>query len=72
MLTMVGRFFPSKPAKPMGKLTLSYGVAQITAPAMAGMVAEATGSYTMPLFVAGFIMLLGMVFLTVLLFHKKY
>ena len=72
MLTMVGRFFPSKPAKPMGKLTLSYGVAQITAPAMAGMVAEATGSYTTPLYVAGFIMLLGMVFLTILQFHKKY
>jgi hypothetical protein len=72
MLTMVGRFFPSKPAKPMGKLTLSYGLAQITAPAMAGMVAEATGSYTKPLMMAGFIMLLGMVLLVILQFRKKY
>jgi len=72
MLTMVGRFFPSKPAKPMGKLTLSYGVAQMTAPAMAGMVAEATGSYTMPLYMAGFIMLLGMALLIALQFHKKF
>ena len=32
MLTMMGKFYPTKPAKPMGKLTLSYGVAQIAAP----------------------------------------
>ena len=72
MLTMVGRFFPSKPAKPMGKLTLSYGIAQITAPAMAGVFAETTGSYTMPLYMAGFIMLLGMGLLVILQFQEKY
>ena len=71
MLTMVGKFFPTKPAKPMGKLTLSYGVAQIAAPAMAGVVAEATGSYTMPLFLASGVMAVGMILLVVLLFHER-
>ena len=72
MLTMVGKFFPSKPAKPMGRLTLSYGIAQVMAPAMAGVFAEVTGSYTMPLYMAGLIMLFGMVLLVILQFQKKY
>lgn len=72
MLTMVGKFFPTKPAKPMGKLTLSYGVAQIAAPAIAGIAAEATGNYNMPLFMASIIMAIGMVLLVYLQFHKKH
>ena len=71
MLTMVGKFFPTKPAKPMGKLTLSYGVAQIAAPAMAGAVAEATGSYVMPLFMASGVMAIGMLLLVILFFHER-
>lgn len=65
-LTMVGKFYPTKPAKPMGKLTLSYGVAQVIAPAMSGMMAELSGNYNMPLFLASGIMLLGMLLLVVL------
>jgi predicted MFS family arabinose efflux permease len=72
MLTMVGKFYPTKPAKPMGKLTLSYGVAQIIAPAMSGMIAEATGNYSMPLVLAAVIMGIGMVLLLVLQFSQKY
>ena len=72
MLTMVGKFFPTKPAKPMGKLTLSYGVAQIAAPAMAGIAAEASGNYNMPLFMASTIMAFGMILLVYLQFHKKH
>ena len=72
MLTMVGKFYPTKPAKPMGKLTLSYGVAQIIAPAMSGMIAEATGNYSMPLILAAVIMGIGMVLLLVLQFSQKY
>lgn len=60
MLTMVGKFFPTKPAKPMGKLTLSYGTAQILAPAISGMMAEATGNYNTPLLMAGGFMAIGM------------
>ena len=72
MLTMVGKFFPTKPAKPMGKLTLSYGAAQIIAPAMSGMMAESTGNYNTPLILAAVIMGLGMGFLVWLMLHKKY
>lgn len=72
MLTMVGKFFPTKPAKPMGKLTLSYGAAQIIAPAMSGMMAEATGNYNTPLILAAVIMAIGMGILVLLRVHKKY
>lgn len=72
MLTMVGKFFPTKPAKPMGKLTLSYGVAQIAAPAMAGVTANVTGNYNMPLFIASGIMATGMMILVYLQFHKRH
>ena len=67
MLTMVGKFFPTKPAKPMGKLTLSYGTAQIIAPALSGMIAEATGNYNMPLILAGAFMSFGMILIYVLM-----
>jgi MFS family permease len=60
MLTMAGKFYPTRPAKPMGRLTLSYGVAQVVAPAIAGTMAEARGSYAEPLIGAAAVMLLGM------------
>lgn len=72
MLTMVGKFFPTKPAKPMGKLTLSYGVAQIVAPAMSGMMAEATGNYNVPLILAAVIVAIGMGLIVVLHLRKKH
>lgn len=72
MLTMVGKFFPTKPAKPMGKLTLSYGAAQIVAPAMSGMMADVTGNYNTPLMLAAAMMVLGMGILLVLKVHRKY
>ena len=49
---MAGRFYPTKPAKLMGKLTISYGVPQILAPTIAGYIASATGSYNGALFLA--------------------
>ena len=72
MLTMVGKFFPTKPAKPMGKLTLSYGAAQIIAPAMSGMMAEVTGNYNTPLILASVIMAMGIGILLMLKVHQKY
>lgn len=72
MLTMVGKFYPTKPAKPMGKLTLSYGVAQIVAPAMSGMIAETTGNYSMPLIFASVIMGVGMLLIVLLQVRKKH
>ena len=67
MLTMVGKFYPTKPAKPMGKLTLSYGVAQIAAPAIAGNLAETSGTYNGSLYIAAAIMAVGMIFLVILI-----
>lgn len=72
MLTMVGKFFPTKPAKPMGKLTLSYGIAQIIAPALSGIIAEATGNYNMPLIFAAIIMAIGMGLILILQIRKQH
>lgn len=59
-LSLIGRCFPENPAKAMARLTLSYGVAQIAAPAMAGYIAAATGSYRGALVVAAGVMAAGM------------
>jgi len=66
VLTLAGRFYPSKPAKLMGKMTLAYGVAQIIAPALTGNIAEITGSYDIGLWLASGFMLLGVVILVLL------
>lgn len=72
MLTMVGRFYPTRPAKPMGRLTLSYGVAQVIAPATAGSIAETSGSYASSLAAAAVVMLVGMAILWILMGMRKY
>lgn len=59
-LAIVGRHFPANPAKAMARMTLSYGVAQVGAPAMAGYIAKATGNYHDALIVT--IVLLGVGF----------
>lgn len=59
VLTMAGRFYPTKPAKMMGKMTISYGVAQILAPAITGWLARQSGFYTGGLWLAAGIMLIG-------------
>lgn len=59
VLTMAGRFYPSKPAKFMGKLTLTYGLAQVIAPALTGIMAQNAGSYDQGLYIAGGILSLG-------------
>lgn len=58
-LTMAGRYFPTSPAKMMGKMTLSYGLAQVIAPAAAGMLAQWSGSYQLSIMVSCGIMLVG-------------
>lgn len=66
VLTMAGRYYPSRPAKMMGKMTITYGVAQILAPAIVGRMAGVSGSYHDGLFLAagavsiGFLILLGL------------
>ena len=59
VLTIAGRYYPTKPAKMMGKMTVSYGVAQILAPAITGVLAEQSGSYADGLYLAAGVMVLG-------------
>ena len=59
VLTMAGRFYPTKPAKLMGTLTMSYGVPQIIAPTVAGYLASETGNYNGALYMASGFVLLG-------------
>lgn len=59
VLTMAGRLYPSQPAKIMGKMTISYGSAQIIAPALTGSLAAQLGSYNTGLWVAGFFVVVG-------------
>jgi len=65
-LTLIGRRFPANPAKAMARLTLSYGVSQMVAPAMAGYIASRTGNYHGALLVTAAVMLLGMALLGVM------
>ncbi|MCW8306452.1 YbfB/YjiJ family MFS transporter [Acidiphilium sp. PA] len=63
ILSIIGRLFPSNPAKAMARLTISFGAAQIIAPAASGMIAALTGSYRGALFMAAATMLVGMALL---------
>jgi hypothetical protein len=67
VLTMAGRYYPTRPAKVMGKMTISYGVAQIAIPAVTGLLAERSGSYSDGLYLATGIMVVG----TLLIFGLK-
>jgi len=58
-LTVIGRHYPQNPAKAMATLTLSYGVAQILAPAIAGTLARSSGSYQASLLLAAIAMTVG-------------
>ena len=70
-LTLIGRCFPANPAKAMARMTLSYGVAQIIAPAMAGYIATASGSYRGALVVTALVMGCGVVALQALIHEEK-
>ncbi|HPT49520.1 MAG TPA: YbfB/YjiJ family MFS transporter [Accumulibacter sp.] len=53
VLTMAGRYYPTRPAKMMGKMTLSYGAAQIIGPAVTGwLAARFGGGYAAGLYLA--------------------
>lgn len=66
VLTMAGRYYPTRPAKMMGKMTLSYGAAQIVGPAVTGWLAASLGSYAGGLYFAAALMVLGTLLLLVL------
>ena len=66
VLTMAGRYYPTRPAKMMGKMTLSYGTAQILAPALTGWLATRLGSYDAGLYLAAAVMVVGTILLLIL------
>jgi len=59
VLVMAGLYYPARPAKMMGKMTISYGVAQIAAPAVIGFIARVSGNYNTGFYLAAFTMLIG-------------
>ncbi|MCR8914784.1 YbfB/YjiJ family MFS transporter [Marinobacter panjinensis] len=63
MLAMVGRVFPENPSRPMSRLTFSYGIAQMLAPAVVGYLADVEGNYTNGLWLTLAVMALGVVML---------
>jgi predicted MFS family arabinose efflux permease len=63
VLTMAGNYFPTRPAKMMSRMTLSYGIAQIGAPALTGWLARTTGSYSVGLEFAAAVMAAGLILL---------
>jgi predicted MFS family arabinose efflux permease len=71
VLTMAGRYFPTRPAKMMGRMTLSYGVAQIIGPAIVGWLATRLGNYSIGLYLAGGVMVVGVVLLAILKLVEK-
>ena len=66
VLTMAGRFYPTRPAKMMGKMTISYGIAQIIGPAVTGWLATTLGSYAAGLYMAAAVMVVGTLLLVAL------
>lgn len=71
VLSIAGRYYPTRPAKMMGKMTISYGIAQIIAPAITGLLAEINGSYAGGLYIASGMMLLGSLFMLKLRFLES-
>ncbi|MFG6488575.1 YbfB/YjiJ family MFS transporter [Roseateles sp. BYS78W] len=60
-LALVGRRSPANPGKAMARLTLGYGAAQVSAPALTGRMVEASGSFDAALWLTAGVMALGMV-----------
>jgi MFS family permease len=65
-LALVGRRSPRNPGKAMARLTLSYGAAQVIAPALAGTMAQASGSFRGALWLTAAVLLAGMALLATL------
>jgi predicted MFS family arabinose efflux permease len=72
VLTMAGQYYPTRPAKMMGKMTLSYGVAQIAGPAITGWLGTRLGSYAAGLYLAGGAMVVAaLIFLMLRVVEKR-
>ncbi|MFG6468549.1 YbfB/YjiJ family MFS transporter [Roseateles sp. BYS87W] len=58
-LALVGRRSPANPGKAMARLTLGYGAAQVTAPALTGRMVEASGSFEVSLWLTAAVLATG-------------
>ena len=63
VLTMAGRYYPTRPAKMMGKMTISYGVAQIVAPFIIAILADGSENYSNGLYLSAAMMFIGTIFM---------
>ena len=66
-LALVGRRSPGNPGKAMARLTLSYGAAQVSAPALTGAMVHMSGSYRGALWLTALVLVVGMGLLAMLL-----
>jgi len=71
VLTMVGRYYPTRPAKMMGKISLFYGIAQIAGPAITAWLATVLGNYNAGLYFAAGVMVVGTLLLLLLKVVEK-
>ncbi len=60
MLTLAGQRFANNASAAMGKLTLSYGLAQILAPLLAGFLVQWSGNFRIMLLLSCLLLLVGM------------
>lgn len=58
-LSMIGRLYPENASKSMSHLTFSYGLAQVIAPALIGVIAEKNASFIGGLIITVVVMLIG-------------
>ncbi len=70
-LAMVGRLYPENSSRSMGHLTFSYGMAQVIAPALVGILAEKNDNFTDGLIITVVVMLIGIALLTRAVFILK-
>lgn len=70
-LALVGRRSPANPGKAMARLTLGYGAAQVSAPALTGRMVEASGSFHAALWLTAAVLALGMVTLAAVLREQR-
>ena len=59
VLSMAGRYYPTRPAKMMGKMTIAYGVAQIIGPTITAQIGVVSENYSAGLYIAAGVMALG-------------
>lgn len=71
VLTNAGKLYPAHPSKMMGKMTISYGIAQIAAPAITGYIASLSGDYRDGLIMAAIVMAIGTILIACLIYVEK-